>query len=236
MARQEGSEYYTSRGHKLLREFDRVAARAEPHLARHYDGAFAIEILADSRARFAGLIADLPYIGGGRNIFTKVMVVNGWILALLRSMQARGKTAEETVRICAETADEFFRSIPAPLRRLAGHAAFSAPAKRMFRKQAARSQERRYAEDFVYETIEREDGELVLEFSECAVNKFYGAQGVTELAPYCNFFDVAYSRLMNMGVDATETLGLGCERCRLRYKHGRETPIPERLVGVLPRT
>jgi hypothetical protein len=56
------------------------------------------------------------------------------------------------------------------------------------------------------------------------------------LKPYCNFFDVTYSRLMGMGVDASETIGLGCETCSLRYKHGRETAIPERLEGVLPRT
>ena len=63
-------------------------------------------------------------------------------------------------------------------------------------------------------------------FSECAVNKLYEAQDVEELKPYCNFFDVTYSRLMDMG----------CGTCALRYKHGRATEIPPTLEGVLPRT
>lgn len=56
------------------------------------------------------------------------------------------------------------------------------------------------------------------------------------MKPYCNFFDVTYSRLMDMGCDATETIGLGCGTCALRYKHGRTTEIPPTLKGVLPRT
>ena len=47
--------------------------------------------------------------------------------------------------------------------------------------------------------------------------------GVEDLKPHCNFFDVTYSRLMNMGVDATETIGKGCTQCALRFKPGRET-------------
>ena len=77
---------------------------------------------------------------------------------------------------------------------------------------------------------------MSLIFSECAVNKLYEAQGVEELKPYCNFFDVTYSRLMDMGCDATETIGQGCDKCALRYQHGRETEIPAPLEGVLPRT
>jgi hypothetical protein len=41
---------------------------------------------------------------------------------------------------------------------------------------------------------------------------------------------------MNMGCDAGETIGLGCEKCALRFKHGRETGVPEPLEGILPRT
>jgi hypothetical protein len=39
---------------------------------------------------------------------------------------------------------------------------------------------------------------------------------------------------MGMGLDARETIGLGCETCQLRFKRGRETATPERLEGVFP--
>jgi len=31
---------------------------------------------------------------------------------------------------------------------------------------------------------------------------FYKEQGVEELKPYCNFFDVKYSKYLHMGIDA----------------------------------
>jgi hypothetical protein len=164
------------------------------------------------------------------------MVVNGWLLALHRAMQAQGRTAEETVQIGYEVTDGFFRSFPRFVLRLGGRLGFTRWVKRMLRKQAARSQQRRYPQDFVYVFREGGEDDWALEFSECAVNKFYEAQGVEELKPYCNFVDVTYSRLMGMGVDAHETIGFGCSTCRLRYKHGRETVVPERLRGLLGNT
>ncbi len=80
------------------------------------------------------------------------------------------------------------------------------------------------------------EARAALEFEECAVQKFYDAQALPELQRYCNFFDGTYSRLMNMGVDATQTLGLGCDTCTLAYARGRETPIPDSLRGILPGT
>jgi hypothetical protein len=221
---------------RSLSAFDRFAVRASRKLEARYGKEFADETVADARVEFDRLLPEIPYIGGLRNAFTPVMVVNGWGIALYRAMAARGKTAADTIRICAEVSDEFLGSAPAVLLKAFGRFAFSPYFRRYFRKQAARSQERRYKEDFVYEVEAGADGEMSLIFSECAVNKFYEAQGVEELKPYCNFFDVTYSRLMGMGCDASETIGLGCDRCALRYKHGRATEVPPALKGVLPRT
>jgi len=104
------------------------------------------------------------------------------------------------------------------------------------KQQADRSQKRQYPEDFVY-TFVKGDGknfDWALEFSECAVNKFYKVQEVEELKPYCNFFDVTYSRYLGMGINANETIGNGCHTCKLQYKKGRETKVPEKLKGIIP--
>lgn len=227
--------YYTARRGRLRWGFDRFAKRAHRVLTRRHGEAFASEVLRDARGEFERLIPELPYIGGPGNIFTWVIVVNGWLVGLHRALQARGQTAEETIAVAVEVADAFFRRIPRPVLRAIGWAAFTRPVRRVLRKQAGRSQQRRHAGDFVYTFREGGADDWALEFSECAVNKFYDAQDLPELKPYCNFFDVTYSRLMGMGVDATETIGLGCDTCRLRYKHGRETVVPERLEGILPR-
>lgn len=226
--------YYVSRTRRLLFGFDRFAGRARRHLAARYGDETAAAVLARARVEFVRLIPELPYIGGGRNIFTWVIIVNGWMVALHRAMLAAGKGARDTVEIAVQVSDAFFRRVPRPVLRLIGKLAFTGPVMRVLRRQAARSQERRFPADFVYELREGGPDDWALEFSECAVNKFYDAQQTPELKPYCNFFDVTYSRLMGMGVDARETIGLGCATCRLRYKHGRETIVPDSLQGVLP--
>jgi hypothetical protein len=236
MTQQTESTYYVSRAPKLLRSFDRFSKRLRRSLAESHGEVFARETIAATRAEFQRIIPELPYVGGRKNIFSPIIVANGWLIAFYRAMASRGKTAEEVIRICSRVTDGLFRPFPPFVLRLAGRLALSGFVKKRLEKQAARSQERRYPEDWVFTARENGEGEAVLEFTECAVNKLYEAQGVEDLKPYCNFVDVIYSRHMGMGVDARETLGLGCERCRLRYKHGRETVIPDRLRGILPDT
>lgn len=220
----------------MLRGFDRFARRARLSLIRHYGSEFADSVLSEARVEFQRVLPEIPYIGGRRNIFTPVMIVNGWMVALYRAMAARGKTAEDVIRVCSEVSDEFLRMFPSFVLKLAGRLAFNPLARRIFKRQAARSQARAYPEDFVWQVKEGGGDDVALVFEECAVNKFYDRQHLEELKPYCNFFDVTYSRLMGMGINANETIGLGCSSCSLRYKHGRETEIPKRLEGVLPGT
>ncbi|MCP5041993.1 MAG: L-2-amino-thiazoline-4-carboxylic acid hydrolase [bacterium] len=74
--------------------------------------------------------------------------------------------------------------------------------------------------------------EFTLEFEECGVQKLYTAYAVEELRPFCSFFDIAYSRHMGLGLDASETLGLGHQRCKMRFCPGRETQTPKALEGM----
>ncbi len=234
--RTSSPNYYQARSTKMLRGYDRFAARALPVMSERYGEPFAREVLAEARREFEAVLPDLSYIGGRANYFTPVIVVNGWVIGLFRAMSARGKDAREVIRICAAVTDVLFASIPTPLARLLGRLGFSSVMKRALRRQAKLSELRRFPEDFVYRFKEGGEDDWELEFSECAVNKLYDAQNVRELKPFCNFFDVTYSRYLGMGIDAHQTIGLGCDTCRLRYKHGRATAIPAALQGVLPGT
>jgi hypothetical protein len=226
--------YYAARRERMLRGFDRASPRFARSLERHHDAAFAEQVPREARVEFERLLPELPYIGGRRNLFSWVMVVNGWLVALFRAMQARGGSAEQTMRVAADVSDELFRSFPGLVLRLVGRLAFTPPVRHVLRKQAERSQERRFGADFVFQFREGDGDDWALVFDECAVNKFYEAQGTPELSPYCNFFDVTYSRLMGLGLDASETIGLGCPQCKLRFAHGRATPVPKTLAAVLP--
>lgn len=216
------------------RVFERFLRSAGPVLARHYGQAFADDVLGDTRTEYERVRPEVPDIGGMRNVFQPVMAVNGWIVALHRAMRGRGRGPEDTIRVFQEVFDGWIQKLPTFVLKGAGRLLLSSPLLRYFESQARRSQERRYAEDFVWRAERGPDGAFSFVFDECAVNKWYESEGVPELRPYCNVADVTYSRLMGMGVDATETIGLGCEQCALRFKHGRETKVPPNLQGIVP--
>jgi hypothetical protein len=136
-----------------------------------------VAVVADARGEFERLIPELPYIGGWRNVFSPTMVLSGWMVALHRAMAARGRSAEDTVRVCAEVSDGYLRGAPRFVLRLAGRLGFTRSITGILRRQAARSQARRYQADFVYTVEEGELDDFALVFDECAVNKFLDAQG-----------------------------------------------------------
>ncbi len=234
MNNSQTESYYGARRRKLLRGFDRVSKRLTRCLGCRYDAPFVATVVPETRREFSQLIPQIPYIGGWRNCFSPVMVISGWMIALHRAMKARGKSAAEVIQICVDVAEDFFGSFPGRSLKLMGRMAFAPPVKHVLKQQARRSQKRRYAADFVYDFREGNGEDFALEFEECAVNKFYEAQGAQELKPYCNFFDVTYSRFMEMGVNANETIGQGCRQCRLRFKQGRKTSVPEPLRSMIP--
>ncbi len=229
------SDYYVAQTPKLMGQFDKYFKRLHRLLARDYGEEFAATIENDTRERFERIIPELPYIGGKENHYTAVMVINGWLVSLYRSMKANGKPVEETARLCCEAVEEYFNRGPRWLRRLIGRLALTTPVRKSLEKQALASQRRRFSEDFVWEVHANDaDGfDATLEFSECAVNKFYDSQDAAELKPYCCFFDVIYGKALGMGVTADETLGIGSPTCRLRYKKGAATKVPTQLLDFI---
>lgn len=221
---------------KLLKQFDKYFSRTRGPLVARYGSDEADAIQQQARVEFVALAPRLPDIGGEANMFSLVLTINGWIVALHRAMKARGHSVEEVVQISYEASDAFFAAFPRWLDRLIHRGATSRLAVGYIQRQARRSQERRYPEDFVYTcsvTRGRGELELELEFTECAVQKYYEAEGVEELKPYCNFFDPIYSRYFGMGVRAENTLGRGCDTCRLNYNNRRPTELPSNIAALV---
>lgn len=230
------SDYFSKQKKRLLKRFDKTAKRADKFIAARYDEDFSRAVIKATRENFLKIIPEIPYIGGKKNQFTQVMVINAWIISLSRAMKAQGKATDDVIKICCEVSDDFMKSFPSILIWMATKLAFSSLVKSKMRRQAGQSQKRKYPADFVYRYVEGDGKEYdwTLEFSECAVNKFYDEQGVHDLKPFCNFFDVTYSKYLNMGINANTTIGIGCPTCELKYKKGGETQIPQQLKEFLP--
>ena len=229
-------DYYSSKKNRLMKLFDLTFRPIKKKLKHHYGDQYAENIVAKTRQNYAEIIPQMPYVGGMKNYYTPIIVVNGWIVAMFRAMNETGNTAADVIRIWAEVADDLFSKIPGWIARLGGRILLSNPVVKAFKNQTIASQERRFPEDWVYELLEG-DGEkfdLGFEFSECAVIKFYQAMNTMELAPYCNFGDVTYSHYMGIGLDTSEAIGMGCDHCRMLFKKGGVTVITPNLVDILP--
>jgi len=219
-----------------MKLFDFTFRPIKAKLESDYGEQYTEQIVIKSRNNFEEIIPQLPFVGGMKNYYAPIIVVNGLIIAMFMAMKESGKTAADVIRIWAEAADDLFAKIPEPLAHLGGKVLLSKPVIKSFGKQTIMSQERRYPEDWVYELLEG-DGEkydVGFEFAECAVIKFYQAMDTMELAPYCNFADVTYSHYLGIGLDASETLGMGCDHCRMLFKKGGDTVISPNLVDILP--
>jgi len=228
--------YYTAKKVKLLKQFDKVFNRVRKSLAKEHGEDFAETIVQESRKVFESLLPQLPYVGGRDNPGTMIIIVNGWVISFFKVMKLHGKSVEDVVRTCCEVTDSYFRPVLGFVWRFLGRLAFGRLFLRMVKRHASKSQERRYTEDWVFRIVEgeSENCDWGFEFTECAVHKLYDAHGLDEMKPYCNLVDLTYSRHMNMGLDASATIGLGYDKCRLLYKRGRKTNIPTPLQGILP--
>jgi hypothetical protein len=214
------SDYYISRKAQLLEAFDSHAQRWRTVLSQRYGDDLAGRVLREAREQFEALIPEIPYIGGDDNHLTGSLISSARALALYWAMKAGGMSAAEAGKILYDAVkahpEDYIPKIP-PEQRLSRDDLM-----RRRRERAERSQERGYAWDWVVEFVEG-DGETFdygYDFTECATEKFYRAQGATEFLLFYCFLDFPKCELGGLGLSRTTTLGEGGERCDFRFREG----------------
>jgi hypothetical protein len=200
---------------KVFQVFDEHAQNDRPVLVSRYGEQLADVLLQEAREQTELLIPHIPYIGGDDNSLTYHLVRATTTLALYRAMQGHGGTARETGRVIYEAVVNALAPLPfSP----------SGPPDATFirdtKEQARKSQERRYRDDWVWEFVEG-DGEAFdygYDFYECAVKKYYEAQGATDLLPYFCFLDHVTAGAHGQVLMRTTTLAKGGEKCDFRLR------------------
>ena len=177
----------------------------------------------------------MPKVGGIRNYFACITVANGWFIATYKAMKSMGYTVDDSMMIWAEMIGDLFRKMSGWLQTRIGNFLTSDGVIKGFRKQAKKSQLRKYPGDWVYQVNDIEGLDLAFDFEECAAIKMYRELGVEEMSPYCSFVDVTYSAYLGIGIDATETLGLGFESCKLYYQRDGNVKYNATIKHILPK-
>jgi hypothetical protein len=217
--------YYAAQKSKLLRDFDKTFGKyGRRTLVQHYGDDLADQILLDSRREYEALIANIPDVGGKKNALETYLVQSAWALALFRALSNRGRTAEETGKICYEMVEARLYSYPGLIRYIVGRLRFAAELNKM-KNGAAESQRRFYPGDWVWSFVEGDGKEFDFgyDMTECAICKFFHTQGADELTPYMCRTDFAVSKALGSGLSRTMTIAEGGQKCDFRFKRGRET-------------
>ena len=115
---------YASQKSRLLKDFDRMAARVRRVLIFRYGEEPAKALIRESRREYEVLIPQIPYIGEKSPMLIFLLPTSRY-LAVYRALQKRGATVEDGGRLLYEMCEAEAKAIPGPVRRLMGWLWFS---------------------------------------------------------------------------------------------------------------
>lgn len=224
--------YYLSQKKSLMRSFERATKWVMSPLVKCYGKDLSMAIVQRACQEYEIILPQIPFIGGKKNRWTTDLLESAQILALLRAMQGYGITLGETVKVLHEGMQIRLASYPRFLLKLMGKVQFSRLFLKRLQQQAAETHKRTYPNNFVAEVVigDGKEFDWGIDFTECAIHKFYRAQNALEFLPYVCRLDYLTSTAFGIGLVRTKTLANGDERCNPRLKQGRETKWDEHSV------
>lgn len=222
----------------IKRFYGNMTKKAERILAPYYDGEKISKISKNCIGHYDGIIERFPYIGGLRNFYTPIIIINGWFVCTYKAMHEQGIEDDVIGYVISTATNELFDRVPGIFGRRFKGIVFSWFFRKFITRQAEKSQKRKYPEDWLY-TAEitkwgrrKEEREIKLTFDECGVHKYYEQEKCEALKKYCNFCDPQYSIRYKLGLDANHTMAQGCKKCVLAFNNKRETVLPDNIIQM----
>ncbi|MCE7748430.1 MAG: L-2-amino-thiazoline-4-carboxylic acid hydrolase [Candidatus Heimdallarchaeota archaeon] len=196
-------------------------------LSQYYDSEKIDSILVDTINEVEQLLPQVPFIGSKKeNIHLNDFFDSILVLALYKTLQKEGATARdvgkymyEIRKIQASKQSKIYRILYSKL-------LFSSFIKNNLKKKNTLLNQKAFSENWKMEFIDGDGVEFDwgMDFSECAVKKFYDEHEGGELLPYVCMSDYAmFEYLKNVEFIRTQTMGGGAPCCDFRFKKGGST-------------
>jgi hypothetical protein len=231
----EAGNWYLENKPKIMRQVRFALRHFRKHFVEAYGKADGDAVAREAFQRFEALLPDIPYIGGDENPLTRNLYLTAAMLAVYRSLRARGASVEEAARLIYLGSASFFDSVPTRwLMRWQGRRFFDQRRLDKRRHAAAVSQQRRCPDDWVFEFIEDDghDFEAGADYTECGIVKYLAREGAPELAPYLCWLDYPQFATMHLRLTRTETLAQGGQRCDFRMSRGQPVRVEPEFLHV----
>lgn len=221
---QPGENYYAVHEAQLLKDLRRKLPFFRRALGSHFADDEVEHIIQQLQAEFRAMLPRLPYIGGKRNPLTSNLVACSWFLALYRVLQPRGLSDDEIGELVYRVAEAWVTSSPRWIGRMQLLLARTPLLKIMFERISRQTQQRKYPGDFVVHFVpggRSGDGrtfDFGLDFTGCAIHKFFQAEGAGHFAKYMCRIDYLTTSFKGIAMMRTGTLANGADKCDFRYR------------------
>ena len=207
---------------ELLKMFETMEPLYRAAMQPTIDRAEIEEVTARALQDFNALAMLIPYIGPMTYPLSSTLVASAVALSFGRTFRSIGLSIEDAGKIIVNAFKEGMSAYSSDELRAQGDYFFTEANYQQYKRGAIESQKKRYPGDWVYEFREGPgDLECEIDFSECAILKFYAAQGMVDLVLYQCVQDFIVSDLQGTGLTRQGTLAGGADCCDFRYKKGR---------------
>ncbi|UQA56197.1 L-2-amino-thiazoline-4-carboxylic acid hydrolase [Polyangium aurulentum] len=217
---------------RVFSELDAWRPDFQEALAKREGEEAARAILEAARAKAEGMLASVPdpgVLAPQMRVFT----ISGLLyVALYLALAARGYDAPRAWEICEEATRLHFARMRGAERKLASAGMFSWPMKALTRWLGRRSK-RAPIGGWEFDYVEG-DGtfDYGTDYRRCAIRDLAVAHGAAEFAPYICTADIAGSEEFGWGLQRTQTIAQGGERCDFRFRKGGATEVRVRLPMI----
>lgn len=222
-------DYYIKKKVRLMKDFSKYIVSIPKLLKGQYDDAKIYKYIKQMTEEFENLIPQIPYIGGNKNYYTRVLIQMISNLAIFRILEKEGFTYREIGELFYEFVDIHQRIRKEKYEKM-GRDMANYPFTSQYVNQvifiAETSQKRAFPYDWVLEFVEG-DGitfEYGFDIIECGVYKIFKELGAEKYVPLQCVNRIREAQIFGYGVFRTQTLATGAPSCDYRYTKTLKTP------------
>lgn len=239
-------DYYIKRKPKLMKDFSKSIEIGREILKRKFPDSKINELFNEMKIEYEKLIPEIPYIGGSKNSFTKLLVGGISHLAMFYVLEREGFSLRDIGEFYYEFQDINNTNRKRNLEKIGKDPAqypFEVAYTDYAQKLCESSNLRNYPEDWVADYI-KSDGktyEWGFNFHECGIHKICKRLDAERFAPFFCLADFSEANILGFGFSRTQTLGFGALMCDHRYVKNYKTPkgwppddLPELNKSLLP--
>jgi hypothetical protein len=189
-------------------------------LAAHLGPTAVPAVKEEVMSEFEVVLEQMPYVGGAQSRMTDFFMRLLGFMAIGRVLKRRGVPDDAIGELELESFRRQMLTIPEAERMEAGRQFMSAENRALIQEQAASSQQRTHAGDFVYDYVEPGPGETFdfgIDYRACGFCQFADRHGDAEILKHICGLDFAAYDLRGIRLERTQTLAGGASHCNFRF-------------------